>query len=159
MSLHNPRPEESVTSLASEIHRVPLGNKPFIFTTIQELRAGFKSKSLLDSFNFAWQGLCYTAKTQRNFRIHLAISALTLVIGVYTHVSLLEWAILCGVIGVVLFAELINTAIELFVDMLTEGRYDERAKTIKDTAAAAVLLTALMASCVGAFIFIPHLLK
>src|SRR5262249_49085713 len=96
-------------------------------------------------------------QTQRNFRIHLFICAFVAAAAFWLHVSPFEWALLLGMMGLVLFAELTNTAIELFVDMLTEGRFDTRAKAIKDMAAGAVLITALCAVGVGISVFIPHL--
>lgn len=126
---------------------------------IQDLRAGFKAHSLVSSFAYAMQGLAYAAKTQRNFRIHLGLASLSLVLAYALKLSLFEWSIICGVIGLVLFAELINTALELFVDMLTEGRYDLRAKAIKDMAAGAVLVTSISAFVCGLCIFAPHILR
>lgn len=122
-----------------------------------DLRAGFKSKNLLYSLAFAFEGLMYATKTQRNFRIHLCMAVVALTLAVVLQISVMEWALLWAMIGVVLFAELVNTALELFVDMLTEGRYDLRAKAIKDMAAGAVFVTAISALACGVCIFVPHL--
>jgi diacylglycerol kinase (ATP) len=128
----------------------------FVLNSIA-LSSRFKSKNLLCSFSFAFEGLAYAFKTQRNFRIHLVLAAIALTTASFLAFSILEWAILWGLIGVVLFAELMNTALELCVDLLTQGRYDERAKAIKDISAGAVLITALTAAICGVSIFIPHL--
>lgn len=117
----------------------------------------FQSKNVLYSFSYALEGLEYAFKTQRNFRIHLSIAAVAVVMATIFHLSLVEWAMIWGLIGLVLFAELTNTAIELVVDMMTQGRYDLRAKAIKDVAAGAVFVTALSAVACGVCLFVPRI--
>jgi diacylglycerol kinase len=128
-----------------------------LLSSVRDLRAGFKAKNFLYSLSFAWEGLVYVTKTQRNFRAHLFMGSMALTLATVFHVTVVEWAILWGVIGIVLFAELMNTVIELFVDMVTQGRYDLRAKAIKDMAAGAVFVTAISALACGVCIFVPHI--
>lgn len=123
----------------------------------KDLRAGFMARNFLISLSFAWEGLVYVASTQRNFRIHLVMASLALVMAAVFQITVVEWALLWGVIGIVLFAELMNTVVELFVDMVTQGRYDIRAKAIKDMAAGAVFVTALSALACGVCIFLPRI--
>jgi diacylglycerol kinase (ATP) len=148
MPLLNEPVESSLESLQAD--------KRAYFKTLS-IRKAFRSPNLIASLSFAFEGLAYAAQTQRNFRIHLVLGALALSMAFMFQVSLIEWAMLWGIIGIVLFAELINTALEIFVDLLTDGHYDERAKQIKDMAAGAVLITALSALACGVCIFIPHL--
>ena len=118
----------------------------------------FRASSVLNSMSFAFEGLVYAAKTQRNFRIHLCMALVAISMATVLHLAILEWALLWGAIGIVLFAELVNTSIELLVDLVTNGRYDLRAKAVKDVAAGAVLVTAMAATICGVCIFAPHLM-
>ncbi len=129
------------------------------FNRFQDLRSGFKAENIIASFIYAYQGLVYVAKTQRNFRIHLFIAAVAVGVASNLHLAPVEWAMLAGLIGLVLFAEILNTSIELFVDMLTAGHFDLRAKAIKDLAAGGVLIMALSAAICGVCIFTPHILQ
>ncbi len=145
------------------IQAIDLDDKPTVIpggrfiSTRRDLRAGFKAHNILASFGYAFEGLLYATRTQRNFRIHLCITIVAFTLALLLHITLIEMAVLAIVIGIVLFAELANTTIELFVDMLTEGRYDIRAKAIKDMAAGAVLITAISALTCGVCIFVPYL--
>lgn len=100
------------------------------------------------SFHHAWDGLWYVVRTQRNARIHLMALVLAVGLGMVVGLSRLEWVILVLVIGVVLVAEWFNTAIEATIDLITI-QHHPLAKAAKDTAAAGVLVTALVAVVVG----------
>ncbi len=147
-------PSSLLESEVNETTAVSRGGK--LVSEIADLRKGFKAENFLSSLSFAWEGLIYATKTQRNFRIHLCMATVAVFLAISLQISIFEWALLWGVMGVVLFAELINTALELFVDLLTDGRYDIRAKAIKDMAAGAVFITAVSALACGVCIFIPH---
>lgn len=82
---------------------------------------------------------------------------LVIVLASLLHVSLMEWCLLLILFGMVLAAELINTAIEAVVDLATPGKHP-LAKLAKDTAAGAVLVTALIAAIVGLIILGPKLI-
>ncbi len=116
-----------------------------------------RAATLVSSFRFAFAGLAYVARTQRNFRIHLALGTLATGLGVAFAFTPLEWAVLAGVITLVLFAEMLNTVVEAAVDLASPG-YHPLAKVAKDVAAGAVLLTALGAVVAGLCLFAPHLL-
>lgn len=111
---------------------------------------------VLKSFRFALEGLRYTVITQRNMRIHFLTALGVLLLSMYLHVSKSEILILFVTIILVLFAELINTAVESVVDLVTE-EFHPLAKIAKDVAAGAVLLTAGLAVIVGISVFYPHL--
>ncbi len=113
-------------------------------------------RALFCSFSYAFAGLSYAIRTQRNLRIHLAIAAIVILAGLIFKLSTAEWAIMLLTIGVVISAELINTVAELAVDLLTQ-EYHPMAKVAKDVGAAAVVTTAMAAVGVGLAIFGPRL--
>jgi diacylglycerol kinase len=113
-------------------------------------------RAFLRGFGYAFAGITYAVRTQRNLRVHLGIAGLVILAGWGLQVTAVEWAILFLTIGVVFSAELVNTVAELAVDLLTQ-EYHPMAKTAKDVGAAAVLVTALAAVGVGAAIFGPRL--
>lgn len=104
--------------------------------------------TLLQSFNYAFQGLVYAVRFQRNMRIHLAIGALVLIASVFLNLSRLEFAVVVFAITFVLAMELLNSAVEKVVDIAT-GETDPRAKAAKDLAAGAVLIAAINALVVA----------
>lgn len=113
-------------------------------------------RAFLRSFGYAFAGIAFAVRTQRNLRVHLGIAGLVVIAAWGLKVTAVEWAILALTIGAVFSAELINTVAELVVDLLTR-EYHPMAKAAKDVGAAAVLATALAAIGVGAAIFGPRL--
>lgn len=111
---------------------------------------------LIASFGYAFQGLWYTLRTQRNARVHLVAALLVVITGFLLHISALEFAILFVVIGTVFVAEMLNTVMEICVDLASPG-YHPLAKIAKDVAAGAVLVNAIIAFIVGLCVFLPHL--
>ena len=116
-----------------------------------------KGKRLPLSFLFALKGLAHTFRTQLNFRIHLLAVAIVTVCGLALHLPATEWAILALTSGAVLAAEAFNTAIEVLVDLVSP-EYHKQAGIVKDVAAGAVLLAAIVAVIVGLLIFVPRLI-
>jgi diacylglycerol kinase len=111
----------------------------------------------LDPFHHAFAGIAHAIATQANMRIHLAISAAVIAAGVWLGLTRLEWIAIVFAIGLVLQAELLNTAIEAIVDKASPERHP-LAKAAKDCAAGAVLVTALAAVAIGVLVFGPRLL-
>ncbi len=109
-------------------------------------------KNPADSFKHAVDGIIYTFRTQRHMQIHFFLVVLVLWIGLVTKLSKSEMVILLFTVSLVLVAEMINTAVEAVVDLVTET-YHPLAKTAKDIAAGAVLVTAVNALVVGFLIF------
>lgn len=107
-------------------------------------------------FGYAFRGLWYVLRTQRNMRVHLVIAALAILTGIILHISAIEFALIFVTIAIVLTAEMFNTVFELCID-LASPEYHPLAKIAKDVAAGAVLLSAIFAVVVGLFIFVPHL--
>jgi undecaprenol kinase/diacylglycerol kinase (ATP) len=113
-------------------------------------------RAFLRGFGYAFAGIAYAVRTQRNLRVHLAIAGVVILAGWGLQVTAIEWAILVLTIGAVFSAELINTVAELAVDLLTQ-EYHPMAKVAKDVGAAAVLVTVVAAVGVGVAIFGPRL--
>jgi diacylglycerol kinase len=109
----------------------------------------------LPSFKFAFSGFSYMLRTQKNTWIHLAATIAVVGAGFFFQVTPVEWALLIFAIGSVWSAEALNTAIEALTDLCSPN-YNSLAKIAKDTAAAAVVFTALAAAIVGLIIFIPY---
>jgi undecaprenol kinase len=122
-------------------------------------RNRFKARSFWESLHFASEGLKYIYQTQLNFRIDIVIGLSVIGLGILFQLNPSEWAGILLTIGMILFAEAINTAIEYTVDMVTQGEFDMRAKVIKDIAAGACLTCSLFAVAIGSVIFMPHLLQ
>jgi diacylglycerol kinase (ATP) len=109
-----------------------------------------------DSFGYAFQGLFYTWETQRHLRVHLALAALAVLLGLALRIGATEWALLALTIALVLSLELLNTVVEAVVDLVTP-EYHPLARVAKDVAAGAVLVSAVGGLAVGAFLFLPRL--
>lgn len=113
---------------------------------------GRRSPSLLDSFNFAFEGIIHVLRTQRNMRIHFLVAIAVLVAALAVDVSKIELIVLLLSIAFVLIAEMINTAVEAAVDVASTS-FDPMAKLAKDIAAGAVLIASVNALAVGYLVF------
>lgn len=111
-------------------------------------------KRFLASFGYAFKGFAYAFKTQLNFRIHCLALIFVGALGWYLKLTQKEWLWITVAIVMVFFAELINTALEVLVDLVSPER-QFKAGAIKDLAAAAVLVTAIGALIIALFIFVP----
>ena len=109
-----------------------------------------------DNFYKAWRnatnGIIYSATTQRNIRIQLVLAVIVMVLSLFYGLNTAEFLCLLFAVFMVIFAELINTAIETVVDLFVDV-YHPKAKISKDVAAGAVVLAACNALVVGYFIF------
>lgn len=115
-----------------------------------------KPKNWFESVNLAIEGILYAAKTQRHMRYHFWVAAAILIFSLFLSITKLEFLILAFAILFVLFAEMINTAIEATVDLLSPS-YSKLAKIAKDTAAGAVLIASIGAVVTGYLVLYPHL--
>jgi diacylglycerol kinase len=111
----------------------------------------------IQSFQYAFAGIWYTLKTQRNAQIHLAITLLVIGLGFLASLSLTEWAILALTTGFVISTEMLNTAAETAMDYATTS-FNPQVKVVKDVAAGAVLIAAITAVVIGLLILGPPLL-
>ncbi|MCH5599113.1 diacylglycerol kinase [Niabella ginsengisoli] len=120
------------------------------------MNAPFSIKKLIKSFGYAFSGLKAAIRSEQNFRVHLFSACVAIALGVFLHISSMEFVIIIICIGIVMAAELMNTTIEKLCDFISP-QYHERIKIIKDLAAAAVLLVAIAALIVGLIIFLPRI--
>lgn len=108
------------------------------------------------SFVYAWNGILYTVRTQRNMRVHIAIFVAAVTLGVVLRISAVEFAMVFVAATGVLIAEMMNTVAEAVVDLVT-NEYHPLARIAKDVAAGVVLMNALLSVVIGLFVFVPHL--
>jgi diacylglycerol kinase len=118
-----------------------------------------RARSRWASVRFAWQGLREAWRTQPNLRLHAAAGAVVAGLGVWCRLSATEWMWVTVAIGLVVFAELMNTAIEQTIDLVVGARLDPHARRAKDLSAGFVLVAAANAVVIGAVTFGPHLLN
>ena len=107
---------------------------------------------MIESFNFAIEGVIHVLRTQRNMRLHFAAAVVVIVVAVAVGVSKIELSVLLISIAFVLVAEMINTAVEGTIDAATTS-FDPMAKLAKDIAAGAVLIASVNAVAVGYLVF------
>ena len=117
----------------------------------------YHRKSLRYSFKYAVRGILRVLKTEKSFRIQLLFVILAIIAGFLFQISLTEWIFIILIICIVLCLEMINTAFELIIDLVTE-EYKIIAEHIKDIAAGAVLIASLIAFIGGLIIFVPYFL-
>jgi diacylglycerol kinase (ATP) len=111
-----------------------------------------KVKKLVDSFNYAIEGIIYSIRTQRNMKIHMVAAIAVLVATFFYDLSKIELLIITITISLVIVAEMINTAVECAIDATTNF-YHPLVKIAKNVAAGAVLVTAINSALVGYVIF------
>jgi diacylglycerol kinase (ATP) len=116
----------------------------------------WQSPSRLASFRYAFGGLWFMLRTQRNAWIHATATVCVVALGLWLSLSRIEWAILALTIGLVWMAEFINTALEAVVDLASPDIHP-LAKVGKDVGAAAVLVAAFTSVVVGLLILGPAL--
>jgi diacylglycerol kinase (ATP) len=114
--------------------------------------SSWRSRTVFDSFNYAFEGIIHVLRTQRNMRIHFVAAIAVLVFAVVVSVSKMELIVLLISIAFVLIAEMVNSAIEGAIDVATSS-FDPMAKLAKDVAAGAVLIATLNAIAVGYLVF------
>jgi undecaprenol kinase/diacylglycerol kinase (ATP) len=108
----------------------------------------------LTSFGYAFSGLKTALKNEPNIRIHLLIALLAIILAFFLKFNPVEWIILAFTIAFVLILELINTTLEILVNIVSP-EIKEEARIAKDVSAAVVLIGALLSLVVGAFLFLP----
>ncbi|MEM9118131.1 MAG: diacylglycerol kinase family protein [Cyanobacteria bacterium P01_F01_bin.56] len=113
--------------------------------------------NLAASFLYAWQGIYYALRTQRNFRIHALATMAVIALGLTLQLPRADIAVLGLTCGAVMALELINTALEAVVDLTVEQSFHELAKIAKDCAAGAVFIAALTAIWVGSCLLLAPL--
>lgn len=115
-----------------------------------------KAANLKESFHYAVSGFAHCFRHERNFRIHLALGIVALLLALVLKVSFTELAILLLIVALVISSEMINTAVENIIDLVSP-EYHPLAKVIKDVFAGAVLFVCVTAVLIGIVIFVPYL--
>jgi undecaprenol kinase len=122
-----------------------------------EKKSTKKPIPLIKSFGYAIEGIRTAVKQERNVRIHLCISLLVIIAAIYFSVSKVEWLFIIIAIGGMISLEIMNTAIERLVDLVTSDIHP-LAKQAKDLAAGAVFMFAIISVIIGIIIFVPYIL-
>jgi len=117
-----------------------------------------KDKKVLASFKHAFNGIKSAFTTEYHMMIHSYFAVAVIISGVLFQINYVEWLICLLLIGLVFALELINTAIESVVNMITT-EYNFYAKAAKDTAAGAVLVMSIASAVIGLIIFIPKIIE
>ncbi len=115
-------------------------------------------KRLTNSFKYAFYGILQSYKGEQNLKIHTIVAFLVIIFGFVFKISYVEWLVCLVLIGLVLMAEFFNTSIENVVDLASPDIHP-LAKSAKDTAAAGVLMMAIISSIVGLIIFVPKIIS
>lgn len=114
-------------------------------------------KKLLKSFKYAFDGIYTGIKEEQNMKIHIIIMILVIIFGIMLKINTTEWIICILLFGLVISMELMNTAIENTVNLITKEK-NQQAKIAKDVAAGAVLASAIVSAIIGLMIFVPKIL-
>ena len=118
----------------------------------------YSIKRLGNSFKYAVEGIKSAYKTEQNLLVHTIVAIIIIAIGIVIQLSLMEFAIVFAMIGLVMTAEMVNTAIEYAIDMAMPSIHP-LAKIAKDVSSGAVLFSAIFAVVVGCLIYIPRLIE
>jgi len=110
------------------------------------------------SFKCAFEGIGYALKSDQNLRIHFFVAFIVILLSLYFRVNPFEMGILGIMILLVISTEMINSAIEQMVDLIT-NEHKQEAKIAKDVSAGMVLLTAIGSVIVGFLIFLPYIIR
>ncbi|MCA9352722.1 diacylglycerol kinase family protein [Patescibacteria group bacterium] len=121
---------------------------------MKHYQRGFSLPGIIASFRNSFRGFRVLLWNEYNLYIQIGFACIAVIFGFLFHISHLEWAIQLTVIGLVVFSELVNTAIEKTMDLI-HPEYNEHVRDVKDLASAAVLFMVLVSVAVGLFIYIP----
>ena len=109
-------------------------------------------------FAYALSGISYAFRSQVNMRFHIFSTIIVIAASFFLQIDSAEWCIVLMCIGSVISAELINTSIEVSIDMISPN-YNEKAGHAKDLAAAAVLVVCIVSAIIGIVIFLPKIIR
>lgn len=115
-------------------------------------------KKWFRSFLFAINGIKCFYKEETHAKVHTIIALAVIILGWYVGISNLEWCAICLCIGVVISAEIMNTAIERLCDRVTK-QHDPLIKKTKDLASGAVLIVSIMSAIIGLIILSPKIIE
>lgn len=111
-----------------------------------------------NAFVCAARGIKEAIKTEANLKFDILFAIIIIACGFFFRINMVEWIVCILTIGVMLFAEVMNTAVEAVVDLYTREK-NEQARKAKDISAGAVLVLAIVSAVIGAIIFIPKIIS
>jgi diacylglycerol kinase len=114
-------------------------------------------KRFVNSWKYSFAGLKYAYTQEQSLTIHAILTVIVVVSGIYFEISSLQWALVLFTMALIIVTELLNTAIEAVVDMVTE-EYHPLAKVAKDCASAAVFFVSAMATGMWLYVFLPKIM-
>ena len=115
-------------------------------------------KRFLYSAKYSIDGLIYAYKNEKSLILHGVVSLIAIILGIIVKLNRYEWCIIVIVLGIILAFELVNTAMEACVDMVTT-KYNELAKIAKDCCSAASFVTSCIGGVICLYIFIPKIIS
>ncbi len=115
-------------------------------------------KNVINKCKYSLQGLGYCFKNESSFLLVAICACLIIILGIVFDIEFIEWVISFGSLALISITELINTAIEATVDMVTQ-EYNEYAKIAKDCGSAATGVMSILATVVNLIIFTPYIIK
>lgn len=136
-------------------------NKTMKERKVEKNESGNKKKGFhrfLNSIKNSWDGYVYAYTNEQSLTIHAILAILVIFSGFYFHASRTQWTVIVLVMTIVVIAELLNTAIEAVVDLVTE-EYHPLAKIAKDCASAAVFTSSILAAGLYIYVFLPQIIK
>ena len=113
---------------------------------------------LASSFRYASRGILQVFRSERSFRLQIFAFALVVIAGFIFRITGMEWVFILIAGSIVLVSEMINTAVEYIIDLITE-EYRVLAGHIKNVTAGAVLVSSIIAVIIGLVIFVPYFLE
>lgn len=117
-----------------------------------------RKNPITESFGYAFEGIWTGIRNERNMKIHCLAIILVTLAGTLFQITAVQWCICLLLFALVAALELVNTAVEAVVDLVTEEK-KPLAKIAKDTAAGAVLFAAVISVIIGCIIFLPYVLE
>ncbi len=115
------------------------------------------SQNVLISFRYAFNGIKYTFRNSRNFKIQVFFALFSLILGSVLKLDTSDYLILLMTVFFVLSLEILNTSIESLVDLVVKKKFSYLAKIAKDCSAGAVLLASINSVIIGLYLFIPKI--
>lgn len=115
-----------------------------------------KPKNWFESLNCAIEGIIYVVKTQKHMRYHYIVAVLVLFLCLLLNLSKTEFIFVSILVALVLIVEMINTALEVTIDLISDS-FHPLAKIVKDISAGAVLIASFVAVVIGYLILYPHI--
>ncbi len=112
----------------------------------------------INSWKYSLDGLKYAYTHEQSLLLHVTLSIVAIIMGLCFKITGIQWILLIIVMSMLMVTELLNTAIEATIDLVTE-EYHPMAKVAKDCGSAAALIGSLLATIIAGYVFIPHIIK